>query len=325
MDMLDNKLPNNIKKKVKHMLSIVELLAKANKANKKLSKVERVRKSITTKLYPFSNEGLSDYFGVLNIKNKNVMVVGSSGDQALCSCLMGAREVLLLDTNPLTQTYFNLKIAALKNLNYEDFKTFFDIRYLEAHNYNVFNTIKKDLSVEDRLFWEMVYEKLPLNKMRKVMFGNVQTLDFADIPYLKDEQSYNLLIRNINKTKFIVNEADVKQFHKFAKQKNYYSLIMLSNIYNYINCDVFKDCVRNLLPYLTENGVLQAAYEFTATGYSYAYLNGYNYYRVDAVGGDHSVILLRKGKQKHLVDETGRKVYKNPYEIGIEEVLNSSK
>ncbi len=324
MERLENGYSKNLKKKAMHLLKIVEILEKEQKASKKLNRIERIKRSISHKIYPFSNEYLTQYLTGLNLKHKNVMVVGSSGDQALSSAFLGAREVLLLDANPLTKPFFDLKLAALKNLDYNTFINFFNLKSEDALSVQTYEIIKKDLPLESSLFWEIVLEKYSFKKIRNIMFQHLKIFNEKDIPYLLCEETYDILKQNLDNVKFEVHTANISKFHIFAKQKNYYALIMLSNISDYITRYDFKDSVRNLLPFLTDDGVMQVAYEFTGTDFDYSYLNGVNYFRVEEPNNKYSVVFLKKQKQNHKTDENGKKIYKSPYEIGIETVPNTS-
>ena len=54
------------------------------------------------RLYPFTTENISGYFKEKDIKNKSILTVGSSGDQAINAFAMGAKEVTIFDINPFT-------------------------------------------------------------------------------------------------------------------------------------------------------------------------------------------------------------------------------
>lgn len=324
MDRLEHGYSKNLKKKVLHLLKLVELLEFEQKNSKKLKGVERIQRSIKHKIYPFSNEQLSQYLTNVNLKNKNVMVVGSSGDQALSAAFLGAREVCLIDANPLTQQFFNLKMAAMKNLDYMSFINFFDLKSEDALSLETFNSIKKDLPLESRLFWEIVLEKYTFKRLRNIMFQNLKAFDAKNLPYLSSEQNFNKCKEVHKDVKFEVHTANISSFHTILKQKNYYSLIMLSNISDYITRNDYKNAVQNLVPYLTQSGLMQVAYEFVGTDFDYSYLNGVNYFRVEEPDSKYSVVFLKKQKQNHRLDEFGKKIYKDPYAIRIETVQNTS-
>ena len=61
------------------------------------------------KVYPFTTEEISGYFKYLNLKDKSVLTVGSSGDQAFNAIYYGARKVTLFDINPTTEKFVREK------------------------------------------------------------------------------------------------------------------------------------------------------------------------------------------------------------------------
>ena len=50
--------------------------------------------------YLFSNEDLNYLFKKINVQNKSVLTVGSSGDQALYAFANGARKIVHFDVKP---------------------------------------------------------------------------------------------------------------------------------------------------------------------------------------------------------------------------------
>ena len=65
------------------------------------------------KVYAFSNENLDDLFNKLDLKDKKVLTVGSSGDQALYSLLYGAKDITIADLNIYTKPFVEFKIAEI--------------------------------------------------------------------------------------------------------------------------------------------------------------------------------------------------------------------
>ena len=52
------------------------------------------------KVYPFTTEDISGYLTQIDVENKKVLTVGSSGDQALNSLLLGAKSATAVDIDP---------------------------------------------------------------------------------------------------------------------------------------------------------------------------------------------------------------------------------
>ena len=74
--------------------------------------------NVTKQAYLFSNENLKEYFSKFNFNGKSVATVGSSGDQALNAVYYGSNRVVVIDGNPLSKSFIELKIAAIKNLDF---------------------------------------------------------------------------------------------------------------------------------------------------------------------------------------------------------------
>lgn len=60
-------------------------------------------------IYPFTTEMISGYFDRLDLKDKNVLTVGSSIDQGLNALLLGAKNVTVFDINPNIESFFEHK------------------------------------------------------------------------------------------------------------------------------------------------------------------------------------------------------------------------
>lgn len=129
------------------------------------------------RLYPFTTENLNGYMSKYNLKNKTVLTVGSSSDQIFNAHMMGAKKIVCFDTNPLCEDYFNLKSAAFKSLDYEEFIIFF-CNFIESHfknNKSVFNEktfykVLPYLSDESYYFWMSLFNSYSGLKIRKRLF-----------------------------------------------------------------------------------------------------------------------------------------------------------
>jgi len=61
------------------------------------------------KLYRFTNENIAGYFPILNLKDKSVLTVGSSLDQAFNALVLGAKDVTVMDINPNINSFYQAK------------------------------------------------------------------------------------------------------------------------------------------------------------------------------------------------------------------------
>lgn len=103
--------------------------------------------------YYNSNEDLKLTFSCIDVKEKRVMVIGSSGDQLLHAISHGAKEVVVYDLNPLTEVACEYKMAFIKNFSYDEF---INLAFSDYLNYKVYQKISHDLSGEARKFWDYI-------------------------------------------------------------------------------------------------------------------------------------------------------------------------
>ena len=226
-------------------------------------------------IYPFTNENISGYIDMFDLKDKSLLTVGSSGDQVINAILKGCKEITLIDINPFTKYYFNLKKAAILTLSYDEFFKFFCyIDYPKAFKYNLgaFNyesyiklkNLLKKLDEESYLFWDTLFDVCSANDVRKKLFESDEER-FSVVKglnsYLKDEDSFNetkTKIKNIN-PKFI--KGDIFK----TKLEKSYDNIFLSNIGTYYSLEDNKKLIDKLDNNLNINGKMLMCYLYRTT------------------------------------------------------------
>ena len=62
------------------------------------------------KVYPFTTEKIAGYMEHMDVKDKSVLTVGSSMDQALNACLYGSKDITVMDISNKTQEYMYHKL-----------------------------------------------------------------------------------------------------------------------------------------------------------------------------------------------------------------------
>lgn len=226
-------------------------------------------------IYPFTNENINGYIDMFNLKDKSLLTTGSSGDQAINAILKGCKDITIIDINPFTKYYFNLKKAALLILNYEEFCKFFCyidypkvFKYNnEAFNYEGYNKLKellKEIDEESFMFWDTLFDVCKANDVRKKLFEHdeerLSVVKGMNL-YLKDEDMFNkskIKLKNIN-PKFI--KGDIFK----TKLKKSYDNIFLSNIGAYHSPEEFKSLIDKLDLNLNDNGKMMMCYLYRTT------------------------------------------------------------
>lgn len=219
-------------------------------------------------VYPWSNEKLDKIFENIELSGKRALVVGSSGDQALHCVHKGATDVTIMDSNMWTIPYVELKIASIKNLNYEEFKDYFGNLFVFGRQY--YSKVSHDLSEQAQAFWDNVELDFPWYTCVEVpddFFHYVQsTSDFGkefmnEHCFYTSEEEYVKLQNNLRKANVNIEIADISEFDSLADGE--YDYIMLSNISDYMDKEKYFKIVKALNEkHLTVDGKMQIGYVF---------------------------------------------------------------
>lgn len=205
-----------------------------------------VANSTPDQIYLETNENVTGFFKEIkfNGENKRVLTVGSSLDQALNAILFGAKDVTVIDLNIYTKIFGELKIAALKNLPYDDFKKFFGLgndKYKQGfpffENFKLYQKISHDMSKESQIFWDTVMFDGTENHVKKLFQSKYEKSSTMGNAFYQSKDVYQKL-QNILKTQKInLKFVNASLFEFDTKAKGEYDLILLSNILDYFDSD----------------------------------------------------------------------------------------
>ena len=223
--------------------------------------------------YYNTNENLFLY-PKMNLENKKVLTVTSSGDHALLSIFKGAKDIDSFDVNIYSKYIAELKIAMMKKYNFEKYwyvSEFFankeDFNYSKKHN--ILEDIKDYLSEDSYLFWKCFKDLLDA---RKIKFSNII---YAVGYYKKDNicysyDNYNIIKERLNDAKINYFTTDLSNINNYVACN--YDAIFLSNILEYVlssdakhNIDRYQILMNNLDKILNIDGCIYG-YEFQRSG-----------------------------------------------------------
>lgn len=200
-------------------------------------------KSEFESVYQFTTEDISQYFPLLSMKDKTVLTVGSSGDQAFAALLYGARKVTLYDISPNTSTFIDLKKDII--LKYPRKKA-----YQEIVRINSVPTSKDLFSYND------------IVKMN---------------PCFSNDENYERTRELLKTSEIEVIEGDIfKMSDSLANEK--YDRIIFSNILQYLyhyvklngyigmEIEFFKEKFTEWISHLEDQGILQLLYIYSVRG-----------------------------------------------------------
>ena len=240
------------------------------------------------RVYPFSNEILEEVFDGIDVKGKSVCTVGSSGDQVLYSVLKGATDVTLIDANPISKYYTELKIAGIKNLSFGEFDKYFS--YTDILNPRIYAKISHDLSKESQEFWDSVILECddPINeefwgegflkstnaRLTANIFQHLDCNFYTANAHVFENHKKNLsyyykslsdflaLKQNLINANITYICEELSGFSDALGDKQF-DLILLSNIYDYCDSKIFLKAFEKLYEKnLKLGGVIQPQYSF---------------------------------------------------------------
>lgn len=191
------------------------------------------------RLYSFSNENLSSYLQSNNYYHTNALTVGSSADQLLNLVNYHCQDITILDINPFTEYYYELKKAAIFRLTREEFLNFFINHniFIKSLNptfkYSTYKKISSYLNDESKKFWDTLFTTYdPLIIKKKLFMSNELSKKHLIInnSYLQEDNFKELRhkIEHTNIT-FKVDELMTRK-----QSYSQYDYIILSNIFDYL-------------------------------------------------------------------------------------------
>ena len=212
---------------------------------KQIEKLIKINKSECDfyTLYPFTTENIDGYIDLFNLKNKSLLTLGSSSDQAINAGLVGCNNITIFDICPLTKYYYFLKLASLLSLERKTFlyflcKTNYGKNASSNHNLyknRVFNKIKetlKSLDYESYVIWDYLFSKYESKDINKLFRTDVNQMDsiIRCNRYLVDDDMYQLARKKMVNVEIKFIEGNV--YHRILmKNMIMFGFQMLENIY----------------------------------------------------------------------------------------------
>lgn len=194
-----------------------------------------------SKIYPFSNEILTEILTHFDFNNKKCITVQGASDQALDMYLRGASSITTFDVNKFTKYYFYLKKAAvlakIEPDEYIDF--FYPYHFFDYINYNSFNLKTFDkivpyLSGDNLIFWSNLFDSFESHYLSSMLLSeDIVPKEVLKnyIHYLKGDNYYELA-EKIKDKDIDFKHVNVKDLENNINDKVDY--IYLSNIMHYV-------------------------------------------------------------------------------------------
>lgn len=229
------------------------------------------------RMWPFATINMKEYLKPFYLENKNCITIQGSSDHIFELALKKPKKIVGIDTNPLTEHYYYLKLAAFSVLiNSEEFLKFFrwhDYPKFCKNNYkafdkDIFQEISKYLVGNSKLFWEDLFRNYEPTKIRKNLFNATDETNnealYQALNYLSIE-NYEYIRNNKDKINFSFINTDIRTLsHELTEKQDF---ITLSNLIIYAHCmypnnplQGFKQLIENLSQKLNEDGQIIVGY-----------------------------------------------------------------
>ncbi|MBR4830531.1 MAG: DUF3419 family protein [Bacilli bacterium] len=220
----------------------------------------------TTCIYPFTTENIGGYIDIFDLKDKSLLTVGSSGDQAINAALYGCKDITLLDVVPDTRYYYYLKVAALLSLSREEYIDFFSYHFSsdnsETFDLTTYRKLRDTLKVLDEEsfnYFDTLFSRFIGIVIRKSIFQtdeHIPDIVVKSNPYLSSDISYDETkerIKNVN-TEFLCQDVLNIDVNKS------YDNIWLSNIATWLDKKNIIKMANSTYPLLNDSGKLLLSY-----------------------------------------------------------------
>jgi len=221
-----------------------------------------------SKIYLMTTENIRGFLEQFDLHNKEVLTVAGSGDQMLNSYLIGAKNVTCFDINPLAFYQVKLKKAAVHSLSYQEYLNFFFMEFGKILDRDLFEKVASELDQETLDFFMYLYDNYNNEQiMDKIYYRFSPSLEkMKRMNTYLEEENYELLKYNLEDKEVSFIHSDITQLRNNLP-KNFYDLILLSNISDSI-IDIWpEDCLKNfkrlihsLSKNLADNGIIQVGY-----------------------------------------------------------------
>jgi hypothetical protein len=234
-----------------------------------LSEIKDIRCGKIAPLYLYGTENICKYYSKIDLKDKTVLTIAGSGDQAVNAYYFGAKEVVCFDINKLSKHMLFLKIEAIKNLEYSDFIQYFGNGIKEVSlKYEIYDEFRSKLPKDTKEFFDLVYayfkndgKKLFKSELflKRELYSRPKNLCDQNY-YLRSEKDYLLLKKRLGGKKIKFINADILNLRQKIQHK--FDIINISNIPNFIfkyfkqDYNKLKDLFVEISKLLNKNGVI---------------------------------------------------------------------
>lgn len=163
-----------------------------------VDKIEGFRHQLN---YTTCNEDSTSELAALEIeKNDRLLCVTGSGGRVLNLLTANPHRVVSVDFNPKQNWLLELKISAIKNLNYDDYCRFLGLRDCSYREEIFYDVLKNDLTEHSYNYWKKNYQMIEKGVLFQGVFEkNLKKFAIYLEKYLKKEVERMLSFTDLEK------------------------------------------------------------------------------------------------------------------------------
>jgi len=207
--------------------------------------VRETRFNSYDRVYFDTNEACDEIISKFDFKDKKVLTVLASGDQAFQFYIHGAKSVDLFDINKLTFYYYYLRIWNMRK--YHDmYPSWYNLdnNYINELLLSVKPESKEELLAYN--YWICFINKFDSKMIKRLLIPPY----YANI---YSESDPELILEKINNDNFKFYHADISGFFDIPQK---YDFIYTSNLSSYLNKNKLALYRENLYNYLNKGGIV---------------------------------------------------------------------
>lgn len=207
-----------------------------------------------SRTYSSTNENLSEY--IMDIEDKTVLTVSSSGDHLLNMVGRGCKRVDTFDINCYSPFIQNLKIYAIKYLPKN-----LALKFLDKINNEIYFKFNQYLPKKEKDFFDYLFSNYNADYICYKLF--YFSLKNNDNNNFFDSSTFDYIKKRLDEVKH--NHYHVSLYQLSNYLNTLYDSIYLSNISYYVkNIDSFLNYINYLKNYLNSSGKIYYAYLYEA-------------------------------------------------------------
>lgn len=247
-------------------------------------------------IYKTTNENIRGFLDKIKIKpNSKILTVSSSTDQVFSFALFNPIRIDCFDITIFSKYFCDLKISAVKNLEYEEYIEYFfkSECYENEFSEEIYEKIKEDLSLESRMFWDSLYNFFEgFEIYNSFLFSSEYysvSKSLRNNLYL-DKENYYKLKTYLKQIKINYKNMDIIKDEMSRK----YDLVYLSNLLDYYDKELYKKRLEILGCLKEDSLAITYLYNYERKKDYYSLFLDDEHYKIQKLNSKDAIMVYKK-------------------------------